>query len=186
MHEPVRQRARELANTPEFAKAQRQRKKVEALFAELKNQIGLRRLRLRRLKFVREQFLPGSGGSEHQATRAVPQPTNNAASYHVAERRKEGLGPHTPRRNNVSVDALFQHPRTLSLRIRDHLITLVSCLIGMSDWWIRYHSIPAPGLRATCGATARSRGLCLVGRGWDRCWGGFPPQGSSAECPIPE
>ena len=42
--------------TPEFAKAQRQRKKVEALFAELKNQIGLRRLRLRRLKFVREQF----------------------------------------------------------------------------------------------------------------------------------
>ena len=55
-HEPARQRARELANTPEFAQAQRQRKKVEALFAELKNQIGLRRLRLRRLKFVREQF----------------------------------------------------------------------------------------------------------------------------------
>ena len=56
MHEPARQRARELANTPEFAQAQRQRKKVEALFAELKNQIGLRRLRLRRMKFVREQF----------------------------------------------------------------------------------------------------------------------------------
>jgi len=56
MEEPARQRARELANTPEFANAQRQRKKVEALFAELKNQIGLRRLRLRRLKFVREQF----------------------------------------------------------------------------------------------------------------------------------
>jgi len=56
MHEPARQRARELANTEEFTKAQRQRKKVEALFAELKNQIGLRRLRLRRLKFVREQF----------------------------------------------------------------------------------------------------------------------------------
>jgi transposase len=56
-NEPARQRARQLANTEEFAKAQRQRKKVEALFAELKNQIGLRRLRLRRLKFVREQFL---------------------------------------------------------------------------------------------------------------------------------
>ena len=41
---------------PEFVHAQRQRKKVEALFAELKNQIGLRRLRLRRIKFVREQF----------------------------------------------------------------------------------------------------------------------------------
>jgi hypothetical protein len=38
-----------LVNTPEFAQAQRQRKKVEALFAELKNQIGLRRLRLRRI-----------------------------------------------------------------------------------------------------------------------------------------
>ena len=32
------------------------RRKVEALFAELKNQIGLRRLRLRRMRFVREQF----------------------------------------------------------------------------------------------------------------------------------
>jgi hypothetical protein len=57
MDEPARQRARELVNTREFAKAQRERKKVEALFAELKNQIGLRRLRLRGLKFVREQFL---------------------------------------------------------------------------------------------------------------------------------
>jgi len=56
MDEPARQRARALVNTPEFAKAQCQRKKVEALFAELKNQIGLRRLRLRRLRFVREQF----------------------------------------------------------------------------------------------------------------------------------
>jgi DDE family transposase len=56
MDEAARQRARELASTPEFPHAQRQRKKVEALFPELKNQIGLRRLRLRRLKFVREQF----------------------------------------------------------------------------------------------------------------------------------
>jgi hypothetical protein len=30
---------------------------VEALFGELKNRIGLRRVRLRRLKHVREQFL---------------------------------------------------------------------------------------------------------------------------------
>jgi len=56
LHEPARQRARHLASTPEFAHVQRQRKNVEALFAELKHQIGLRRLRLRRLKFVREQF----------------------------------------------------------------------------------------------------------------------------------
>jgi len=52
----ARQRAYALAKTPTFAIAQCARRKVEALFAELKNQIGLRRLRLRRMKFVREQF----------------------------------------------------------------------------------------------------------------------------------
>ena len=56
MHESARQRTRQLTAMPDFAHAQRQRKKVEALFAELKNQIGMRRLRLRRMKFVREQF----------------------------------------------------------------------------------------------------------------------------------
>jgi hypothetical protein len=43
-------------NTPAFASSQRERKKVEALFAELKNLVGLRRMRLRQMKFVREQF----------------------------------------------------------------------------------------------------------------------------------
>ena len=56
VHEAARQRARERAAVPAFAAAQRQRRKVEALFAELKNQIGLRRVRLRRMKHVREQF----------------------------------------------------------------------------------------------------------------------------------
>ena len=56
VHEPVRQRARERTKSPAFAAAQCQRRKVEALFAELKNQIGLRRVRLRRLKHVGEQF----------------------------------------------------------------------------------------------------------------------------------
>src|ERR1700723_1624960 len=75
-NEPARQRARELANTPEFAKAQRQRKKVEALFAELKNQIGLRRLRLRRLKFVREQFfLAAAAQNIKRLVRFLSQPT---------------------------------------------------------------------------------------------------------------
>jgi hypothetical protein len=75
-YESARQRARELANTPEFAKAQRQRKKVEALFAELKNQIGLRRLRLRRLKFVREQFfLAAVAQNIKRLVRFLSQPT---------------------------------------------------------------------------------------------------------------
>jgi transposase len=75
-YESARQRARELANTPEFATAQRQRKKVEALFAELKNQIGLRRLRLRRLKFVREQFfLAAAAQNLKRLVRFLSQPT---------------------------------------------------------------------------------------------------------------
>jgi hypothetical protein len=65
-----------LVNTPEFAKAQRQRKKVEALFAELKNQIGLHRLRLRRLKFVREQFfLAAAAQNIKRLVRFLSQPT---------------------------------------------------------------------------------------------------------------
>ena len=76
IHESARQRARELANTPEFSTAQRQRKKVEALFAELKNQIGLRRLRLRRLKFVREQFfLAAAAPNIKRLVRFLSQPT---------------------------------------------------------------------------------------------------------------
>jgi len=75
-HEPARQRARQLPNTEAFAKAQRQRKKVEALFSELKNQIGLRRLRLRRLKFVREQFfLAAAAQNIKRLVRFLSRPT---------------------------------------------------------------------------------------------------------------
>jgi len=81
MDEPARQRARELVNTPEFAKAQRQRKKVEALFAELKNQIGLRRLRLRRLKFVQEQFLLAAAAQNiKRLVRFLSQPITPATA----------------------------------------------------------------------------------------------------------
>ena len=57
MEEAVQQRARERTRQPAFFRQQQQRRKIEALFAELKNQIGLRRVRLRRMKHVREQFL---------------------------------------------------------------------------------------------------------------------------------
>jgi transposase len=76
MHESARQRARELAHTPAFASAQRERKKVEALFAEMKNLIGLRRLRLRRMKFVREQFfLAAAAQNLKRLVRFLSQPT---------------------------------------------------------------------------------------------------------------
>src|SRR6516162_5457120 len=54
--EAARQKAYAVAKTPQFAEALRKRRKVEALFSELKNLVGLRRLRLRKIKFVREQF----------------------------------------------------------------------------------------------------------------------------------
>ena len=101
VHESARQRARELANTPEFSQAQRARKKVEALFAELKNHIGLRRLRLRRMKFVRGTVLPGSSGAKHQATGAIPQRIDKTCSggHHLTEAKKKGSQrvPHSPK-----------------------------------------------------------------------------------------
>jgi Transposase DDE domain len=45
-----------LAGTPEYKRSQRAHYKVETLFAELKQQIKLRRVRLRRLWNVAEQF----------------------------------------------------------------------------------------------------------------------------------
>jgi Transposase DDE domain len=60
-------------------------KKVEALFAELKNQIGLRRLR--RLKFVREQFfLAAVAQNVKRLVRFLSQPTTGSASCHLAKR----------------------------------------------------------------------------------------------------
>jgi len=53
---------------------------VEALFAELKNQIGLRRLRLRRLRFVAEQFfLAAAAQNSKRPVRLLSQPPRPAA-----------------------------------------------------------------------------------------------------------
>ncbi len=54
--ESARQTVRELASTPDYKRSQRARYKIEALFAELKQQIKLRKVRLRRLWNVAEQF----------------------------------------------------------------------------------------------------------------------------------
>jgi hypothetical protein len=45
-----------LAQTAAYARSKRERNKVEALFSELKLRVGLRRVRLRRLWNVSEQF----------------------------------------------------------------------------------------------------------------------------------
>ena len=54
--ESARQTVRSLAGTPDYKRSQRERYKVEARFAELKQQIKLRKVRLRRLWNVAEQF----------------------------------------------------------------------------------------------------------------------------------
>jgi hypothetical protein len=114
MDETARQRARELANTPEFAHAQRQRKK-EALFAELKNQVGLRRLRLRRLKFVREQFFLAAAAQNIKrlvrflspsTTPVRPPPLSRTDTRKTRQRHSQ------PRRH--SVDRTFSTPTGVS------------------------------------------------------------------------
>jgi hypothetical protein len=55
-YEPARQTVRALAHTPAYARSQRTPGKIEALFSELKQRLGLRRVRLRRLWNVAEQF----------------------------------------------------------------------------------------------------------------------------------
>jgi Transposase DDE domain len=52
-----RDHARELAATPMFISMAKQRRKVEMLFAHLKQHLGLRRLKLRGLSGAREEFL---------------------------------------------------------------------------------------------------------------------------------
>jgi IS5 family transposase len=55
--ETARQAVRALVGTPAYERSRRARYKIEALFAELKQRMGLRRVRLRRLWNVSEQFL---------------------------------------------------------------------------------------------------------------------------------
>jgi hypothetical protein len=80
MNETARQRAQDLRTTLEYGQAQRQRKKVKAIFIELKrhSHIGINRLRLRRLKFVREQFfLAATAQNIKRLVRFLSQPTTS-------------------------------------------------------------------------------------------------------------
>jgi hypothetical protein len=89
-----------------LAKAQRQRKKVEALFAELKNQIGLRRLRLRRLKFVREQFfLAAAAQNIKRLVRFLSPPT--APQALTTEKTGENTQEHFPSPHKVRPSTEF-------------------------------------------------------------------------------
>ena len=56
IHEPARQTAKALADTDAYKDSCRRRLKVEMLFAHLKQQLGIRRLRLRGLQGAAEEF----------------------------------------------------------------------------------------------------------------------------------
>ena len=81
----------------------------EALFAELKNQIGLRRLRLRRLKFVRGAVPAGRRCAKHKATGALPRFTDKTdpASHRLAVRSKKRCGMDTHKRKKVFYKVTF-------------------------------------------------------------------------------
>jgi len=57
VHEAARDRARNLAKTPEYQQSMKDRKKVEMLFAHLKQILKLDRLRLRGLSGAHDEFL---------------------------------------------------------------------------------------------------------------------------------
>jgi hypothetical protein len=100
VEEAVRQRARERTREAAFSQHQRSRRKIEALFGELKNRIGLRRVRLRRLKHVREQFLMAAAAQNLK--RLVP----HLASGHPGSD------------NNIQNTTLQQDQRFYSFRIQ--------------------------------------------------------------------
>jgi hypothetical protein len=111
------------------AHAQRQRKKVEALFAELKNQIGLRRMRLRRMNFVREQFFMAAVAQNiKRLVRFLSQSTTLLCQPPLSrtDRRKNSQAkwsqPKSPPRSPIRVVAgptsLCHQPQAFTLTIR--------------------------------------------------------------------
>ena len=57
VHEDAREHVRQIAGTPAFRQSARERRKIEMLFAHLKRNLGLRRLRLRGLSGAGDEFL---------------------------------------------------------------------------------------------------------------------------------
>ena len=73
IHEAARQRARERTTAPAFAAAQRAgRPESRSTFAELKNQIGLRRVRLRRIRQCSRTVLSRGCSREPETTGPLP------------------------------------------------------------------------------------------------------------------
>jgi hypothetical protein len=100
IHEPARQRAPDLAKTPDFTSAQREQKKVEALFAGTQELDRPASAALAEIKVCSEAVLSGSDCAEHQTTGSIPQP--NAKTAARRNRLRNSLGKRTPSASRFS------------------------------------------------------------------------------------
>ena len=128
-NEPARQRAREPSNTPEFTKAQRQRKKVEALFAELKNQD-----RIAALAFTGDSGPCASSSSWQLSPRTSSDSFASSVSRHhrfcwPPLSRTETREPATAcaHMKGVLFRDFFQHPRLFS--------TIMTIYSSQAEFW---------------------------------------------------
>jgi len=94
-----------------FAKAQRQRKKVEALFAELKESDRTTPSAPPTIEVRARAVLAGSGGAEHQATGPLPKPTDSTTgSHHHLENERKNSGALPQPAQGRSKHRVFQQP----------------------------------------------------------------------------
>ena len=78
--EAARETVRALAQPPDYARARRTRYRSEALFGELKQHMRLRRVRLRRVWNVAEQFqLAATAQNLKRLVRVLDRPTSSPA-----------------------------------------------------------------------------------------------------------
>jgi transposase len=77
-YEDVREHVRKLSQTQEFAIARRARNKIEALFSELRNQLRMRKVRLRGLRNAQEQFTLAATAQNLKTTDEVYEPTKTS------------------------------------------------------------------------------------------------------------
>jgi hypothetical protein len=87
------------------------------LFAELKNQIGLRRVRLRRLKVVREQFfLTAAAQNIKRLVRSSANRQHQFCQPPLSRTDEEQRGGVIPSREDVPLTVLFQQPQAITLK----------------------------------------------------------------------
>jgi hypothetical protein len=79
-HEPARQRAWDLAETPAFAHDAKGTQKSGGTVRGAQKSDRIASLRLRRLKFCSKAVLPDIGCFEYQATGPLPQPSANRST----------------------------------------------------------------------------------------------------------